>query len=130
MISDVEQIGKRFGWYELVIQMLRMTAPNLTLLVFLPLRNTALAPLSDSYGKLQPLHKVAGYTNIVCALIHGLRYVIAYHELGMIEQFKQRENFAGPIAGTSMLIMEISTIGWFVSQSYDRTYGLAAVFSQ
>lgn len=104
----------------------RITVANLTLLVFLALRNTPLAPLSgNSYEKLRPLHKIAGYTTIVCALIHGLRYVIAYDELGMLDEFKQPENFAGPIAGISMLIIGISTIGWFVQQSYEGTYRLA-----
>lgn len=94
---------------------------NFTLLVFLSLRNTPLAPLSgNSYEKLRHLHKTAGYTTIVCALIHGLRYVIAYHELGLIDQFKDPQNYAGPIAGIGMLIMGISII--LVRLSYERTY--------
>ena len=95
---------------------------NFTLLVFLSLRNTPLAPLSgNSYEKLRPLHKIAGYTTIVTALIHGLRYVISFHEVGLIDEFKKSENFAGPIAGIGMLLMGISTIGWFVRQSYEGT---------
>lgn len=96
---------------------------NLTLLVFLALRNTPLAPLSgNSYEKLRPLHKVAGYTCIVSAIIHGVRYVTAYAQEGVLDQFRQPSNFAGPIAGTAMIIIGISTIGWFVRQSYEGTY--------
>lgn len=71
---------------------------------------------------LRPLHKVAGYTTIVSSLIHGLRYVIVYHELGYIDKFKQPDNFVGPIAGISLLIMRISSIGWFRRQNYEGQY--------
>jgi hypothetical protein len=88
--------------------------------MFLLLRNTPLAPLSrNSYKKLRPLHEVASYTTIVSALIHGLRYVTAYHELCYINNFKQPENFAGPIAGISLLIIGISSIGWFRRRNYE-----------
>jgi DMSO/TMAO reductase YedYZ heme-binding membrane subunit len=100
-----------------------MTVANLTLLVFLSLRNTPLAPLSgNSYEKLRPLHKVAGYTTIFSALIHGLISVITYHEHGHIDKFKQPKNFAGSIAGLCLLIMGISSMRWFIRRNYEGQY--------
>ncbi|OKP09877.1 hypothetical protein PENSUB_4801 [Penicillium subrubescens] len=78
------------------------------------------APLSgNSYEKVRPLHKVAGYTTIFSALIHGLISVIAYHEHGHIDKFKHPENVAGLIAGFCLLIMGISSMRWFVRRNYE-----------
>ncbi|KAJ6116005.1 hypothetical protein N7523_006422 [Penicillium sp. IBT 18751x] len=111
---DFERIDKRFGW---------VSVANFTLLVFLALRNTPLAPLSGhSYEKLRPLHKVAGYTCIVTSVIHGITYTIVFAEKGKLEKYKERKNFSGVIAGIAMLIIGFSTIGYFVRKSYEIFY--------
>lgn len=93
---------------------------NLTLLVFLALRNTPLAPLSgNSYEKLRPLHKVAGYTCIVTSVIHGITYTVVFAQEGKLEKYKEKNNFCGAIAGVAMLIIGFSTIGYFVQKSYE-----------
>lgn len=93
---------------------------NLTLLVFLALRNTPLAPLSgNSYEKLRPLHKVAGYTCIVTSVIHGITYTVVFAQEGKLEKYTKKENFSGAIAGVAMLIIGFSTIGYFVQKSYE-----------
>jgi predicted ferric reductase len=93
---------------------------NFTLLVFLALRNTPLAPLSgNSYEKLRPLHKVAGYTCIVTSVIHGITYTVDFAQKGKLERYKEKKNFSGAIAGVAMLIIGFSTIGYFVQKSYE-----------
>lgn len=108
-----------------------MTVANLTLLVFLSLRNTPLAPLSGkSYEKLRPLHKIAGYTTIVSAMLHGIAYVIGNHEMGRMDEFKEPNNIAGPIAGISMLIMGLSTLGGLARRNYEGTYSPTGIVLQ
>lgn len=93
---------------------------NLTLVVFLSHRNTPLAPVTgNSHEKLRALHKIAGYTTIVSAILHGTRYVSAFARKGLLHKMRDYRNFAGGIAGTAMIILGISTIGWFVRQRYE-----------
>lgn len=95
--------------------------------MFLALRNTPLAPLSgNSYEKLRPLHKVAGYTCIVTSVIHGITYTIVFAQEGKLEKYQERKNFSGAIAGVAMLIIGFSTIGYFVQKSYESESKLAA----
>ncbi|KAJ5670752.1 uncharacterized protein N7477_006115 [Penicillium maclennaniae] len=111
---DFERIDKRFGW---------VSVANFTLLVFLALRNTPLALLSgNSYEKLRPLHKVAGYTCIVTSVIHGITYTVVFAQKGKLEKYKERKNFSGVIAGIAMLIIGFSTIAYVVQESYEIFY--------
>jgi hypothetical protein len=99
---------------------------NFTLLVFLALRNTPLAPLSgNSYETLRPLHKVAGYTCILTSVIHGISYTVVFSQKGELYKYKKTTNFSGAIAGVAMLIIGLSTIGWFVQKSYEGDNQLA-----
>lgn len=94
---------------------------NLVLLVFLALKNTPLAPLTaTSYEKLRPLHKVAGYTCIFTSVLHGVVYLSALSESGHLAIMKETNNFAGPIAGTAMVIIGFSTITYFMRAYYER----------
>lgn len=98
----------------------RISVANFVLLVFLALRNTPLAPLSgQSYEKLRPLHKTAGYTCVTTSAIHGIIYVVESSELGILYKFRELEDLAGGIAGLSMVIIGFSTFGWFVRRSYE-----------
>jgi hypothetical protein len=90
-------------------------------LVFLALRNTPLTPLSgQSYEKLRPLHKTAGYTCIISAVLHAGVYLPTWHEAGILSEMQLTENLAGAIAGLSMLIIGLTTISWFRNRAYER----------
>ncbi|CRG85705.1 putative ferric reductase transmembrane component [Talaromyces islandicus] len=107
-------VAKRLGW---------ISVANFVLLVFLALRNTPLAPLSGrSYEKLRPLHKTAGYTCIVTSILHAIVYLSAWAERGDVEKMRETENLAGGIAGLAMVIIGISTIGWFTRRFYEVFY--------
>lgn len=94
---------------------------NLVLLVFLALKNTPLAILTaKSYEKLRPLHKVAGYTCIFTSVLHAIVYLSAWSETGKLEKMEKRKNYAGAIAGFSMVIIGLSTITYFMRRHYER----------
>jgi hypothetical protein len=98
----------------------RLSIANFVLLVFLALRNTPLAPLSgQSYEKLRPLHKTAGYTCIATSVLHGIIYLADVSESGTLYKFRELDYLAGGIAGLSMVIIGVSTFGWFVRRSYE-----------
>nr|POF01262.1 hypothetical protein CFP56_21210 [Quercus suber] len=55
--------AKRMGW---------MTVCNLCLVIFLGMKNTPLSPLAGrSYESLNVLHQFAGYTTILCMVLHS-----------------------------------------------------------
>lgn len=93
---------------------------NFVLLVFLALRNTPLAPLSGySYEKLRPLHKTAGYTCITTSVLHAAVYLSAWSERAELDNMRETQNLAGGIAGLAMVVIGVSTIGWFVRRFYE-----------
>ncbi|KAJ5793171.1 uncharacterized protein N7503_009149 [Penicillium pulvis] len=113
-LTDLGEVAKRMGW---------ISVANFVLLVFLALRNTPLAPLSgQSYEKLRPLHRVAGYTCIVSSIVHGILYLKEGAETGYLMLMRGREDLAGALAGLSMVIIGLSTISWFARRYYEAFY--------
>ncbi|KAJ5093121.1 hypothetical protein N7456_008982, partial [Penicillium angulare] len=113
-LSELEGIAKRMGW---------IAVANFVLLVFLALRNTPLAPLSgQSYEKLRPLHKVAGYTCIVSAVLHGILFLKEAADAKILFYFSETEDLVGAIAGLLMVIIGLSTIGCFARKYYEVFY--------
>ncbi|GAD92840.1 hypothetical protein PVAR5_1436 [Paecilomyces variotii No. 5] len=99
-LTSLTYVAKRFGW---------ITLANFVLLVFLALRNTPLAPLSaNSYEKLRPLHKVAGYTCIFAS--------------GNLQSMLETEQIAGVVAGIAMLIIAASTVPFVYRGYYEVFY--------
>lgn len=93
---------------------------NFVLLVFLALRNTPLAPLSGrSYEKLRPLHKVAGYTCILSAVIHGIVFLREAADAKVLFYFSKKKDLVGALAGLLMIIIGLSTIGRFARKYYE-----------
>lgn len=93
---------------------------NFVLLVFLALRNTPLCLLSaHSYEKLRPLHKTAGYTCIITAVLHAIVYLNAWAQANELENMREKANLAGAIAGLAMVIIGLSTIGSLVRRYYE-----------
>ncbi|KXG47340.1 FAD-binding 8 [Penicillium griseofulvum] len=115
-LTNLINVAKRFGW---------ISVANLTLLVFLALKNTPLALLTaTSYEKLRPLHKVAGYTCIFTSVVHGIVYLSAWSEHGALYEMQETSNYAGAIAGFAMVIIGLSTITYFMRGYYELFYML------
>ncbi|KAJ5812229.1 hypothetical protein N7474_008530 [Penicillium riverlandense] len=110
-IMEAENIARRLGW---------LSVANLALLVFLALKNTPLAPLTaQSYEKLRPLHKTAGYTCILVTVLHGLIFVIESAITDILYYFKEQKDYAGAIAGLAMILIAVSTVPWIMPKQYE-----------
>jgi hypothetical protein len=93
------------------------------------MKNTPLAPLAaSSYEKLRPLHKVAGYTCIFTSCLHGIVYLKFLSQKGVLEIMSEPTNFSGPIAGTAMVIIGLSTITYFMRGYYERGFPSRVLF--
>ncbi|KAJ5239404.1 hypothetical protein N7468_004023 [Penicillium chermesinum] len=112
-LMEPSEVAKRLGW---------MTVANLVFLVFLALRHTPLAPLSGtSYEKLRPLHKMAGYTCILLAVVHALIWIITSAKEDVLFYLRQRADIAGATAALSMVLIFLSTLG-LPRWSYETFY--------
>ncbi|KAJ5167712.1 uncharacterized protein N7482_003306 [Penicillium canariense] len=107
-------VAKRLGW---------ISVANLVLVTFLSLKHTPLAPLCGrSYEKLRPLHKTAGYTCITTSVLHAIVYLNAWAQAHELKNMRERNNLTGGFAGLAMVIIGISTIGWFTRRYYELFY--------
>ncbi|KAL4807548.1 ferric reductase like transmembrane component-domain-containing protein [Aspergillus unguis] len=115
-LGNLNYVGKRLGW---------LTLANLTLLTFLALRHTPLAPLSGkSYEKLRPLHKSAGYTTIVLMILHAAIYLTGWSRKGNLYKMSELRNASGAVAGVAMLVIGVSTLRYVFRGSYEVFYAI------
>jgi predicted ferric reductase len=82
-----------------------MTLLNLAFTTFLSLKNTPLAWLvASSYERLNVIHKAAGYTTVLFAIIHPTLFLTALSRGGYLWVIKQFLHYSGAIAACCMLI--------------------------
>jgi predicted ferric reductase len=83
----------------------RLCISNLVLLTFLALRNTPLAFLTAySYERLNSLHQIAGYTTILCAVLHGSLQSVTFVQAGESFVLLETGQIVGIIAVLSFII--------------------------
>lgn len=84
----------------------RMAIANLTLLIFLALKNTPLAFLTAwSYERLNVLHQIAGYMCIGFVIIHASCFIKYFTALGETSVLREESVIYGEIAGLSFVIV-------------------------
>ena len=89
--------------------MFRMAVANMLLVVFLSLKNTPLAYLTAfSYERINVLHRVAGYTAVVLAIIHACCYASYFASINFVSRLTEMNDIYGMVAGLSFLFMAIS----------------------
>ncbi|EHK45353.1 uncharacterized protein TrAtP1_003639 [Trichoderma atroviride] len=90
-------MGGRAAW---------MALANLTLLIFLALKNTPLAFLTAwSYERLNILHQIAGYMCISFVIIHASCYTKYFTAMGRASILREESVIYGEIAGLSFVIV-------------------------
>lgn len=93
--SKPTDLCSRFGW---------MATGNMVLVVFLALKNTPLAILTAySYERLNVLHRIAGYTTMVYAILHSSIYCSYFIKNGLISILHEEVVTAGIVLGFSLL---------------------------
>lgn len=101
-----------------------MATGNTVLVVFLALKNTPLAILTAySYERLNVLHRIAGYTTMLYAILHSSIYTHYFIAAGRIEVLHEDVVTAGIILGFAMLATVLA--GAFLRRlSYELFYVL------
>ncbi|KAL3417212.1 ferric reductase like transmembrane component [Phlyctema vagabunda] len=100
--STLIGFSKRLGW---------VTIANVAFITFLSLKNTPLAFLTAySYERLNVLHRTAGYVTVICAVMHGVVYIQAWHQSNNLHELKETEIVVGIVAGCAMLIIAATSI--------------------
>ncbi|EMC92507.1 hypothetical protein BAUCODRAFT_294002 [Baudoinia panamericana UAMH 10762] len=103
--------GKRLGW---------MALCNMCLAVFLGLKNTPLSPLAGcSYEGLNVLHRCCGYTTILYVILHAIVIVTGLVHEGQLYLMRMSQQYAGAVAGLSMLIILASTASIIRRRQYE-----------
>ncbi|KAF3025525.1 hypothetical protein E8E14_009135 [Neopestalotiopsis sp. 37M] len=103
----------RFGW---------MATANFAFIVFLALKNTPLAFLTNySYERLNFLHRVAGYTTVLFMLLHAAAYIRHDVARNKIEKLIEIDNVCGIVAGCAMLVIAITAL-LFIKRTYELFY--------
>ncbi|KAI0974164.1 ferric reductase NAD binding domain-containing protein [Xylaria arbuscula] len=98
--SKTANFASRFGW---------MAAGNLAFVVFLALKNTPLAFLTAySYERLNSLHKIAGYTTLLYAILHASLYTSYFINYGYTYILRENVVTAGIVVGFAMLFTVLS----------------------
>ncbi|KAK4240213.1 hypothetical protein C8A03DRAFT_42254 [Achaetomium macrosporum] len=94
--TSLGNLASRLGW---------MSLANLTVVVFLALKNTPLAFLTAySYERLNCLHQIAGYTMFVEMVIHASMYTSFFSSSGrLLVIFAERGEIAAILAGFAFL---------------------------
>ena len=88
-----------------------MAICNITLLAFLALKNTPLAFLTSySYGSLNGLHQIAGYTTIICVIMHAIVYGIAPKTDNQRAVLTETAQTYGAIRAASMILTGIAAV--------------------
>jgi predicted ferric reductase len=100
-----------------------ITACNLTLSVFLALKNTPLAFLTAySYERLRILHQLAGYTTIFCMCLHSTTYLITISQFNLLTPIMtQLSQIMGAVVGVSLLSI-IPSFFLLRKRSYELFY--------
>ncbi|KAK4042644.1 ferric reductase NAD binding domain-containing protein [Parachaetomium inaequale] len=102
-ISTTGSLGHRCGWLALV---------NLTLVIFLALKNTPLAFLTAySYERLNCLHQVAGCAMFIAMLLHAALYTAFFNSQGrLVAIFSESGEIAAIVAGFAFLSVVFSAL--------------------
>jgi hypothetical protein len=101
---------------------IRMATANFAFIVFLALKNTPLAFLTNySYERINFLHRVAGYTTVLFMLLHTAAYIRHEVTKNKIEKLIEIDNVCGVIAGCAMLAIAITAL-LFMKRTYELFY--------
>ncbi|KAM0212779.1 hypothetical protein ACHAQD_009640 [Fusarium lateritium] len=93
----ISNIASRSGW---------MAVANLLIVVLLSLKNTPVVILMiSSYERLNILHRIAGYTTIIFAIVHTCTYIAVFAGQNFLERLLVREEIFGMVAMGSFVVL-------------------------
>ncbi|KAG5656270.1 hypothetical protein KAF25_004546 [Fusarium avenaceum] len=93
----ISNIASRSGW---------MAVANLLIVVLLSLKNTPVVILMiSSYERLNILHRIAGYTTIIFAIVHTCTYIAVFAGQNFLKRLLVREEIFGMVAMGSFVVL-------------------------
>ncbi|KAL2198183.1 ferric reductase NAD binding domain-containing protein [Corynascus similis CBS 632.67] len=101
--TSMGSVGHRFGWLTLV---------NLSVVIFLALKNTPLAFLTAySYERLNCLHQIAGCTMFIMMVLHGALYTSFFAGQGrLVSIYSTSSGIGAIVAGFAFLSVVSSAL--------------------
>lgn len=100
--------------------MSRLALCNLSLTIFLGLKNTPLSPLAGrSYEGLNVFHRCAGYTTIVAILLHGSLFVQSLVRGGSSFLLMMPGQYAAVFATFCAITIGITASSFFRKRQYE-----------
>jgi predicted ferric reductase len=128
-IETTGSLGHRCGWYVSILPLVfpmmmflghlltrdtthRLALVNLTLVIFLALKNTPLAFLTAySYERLNCLHQVAGCAMFIAMLLHAALYTAFFNDQGrLVAIYSESGEIAAIVAGFAFLSVVFSAL--------------------
>lgn len=87
----------------------RMVIGNLLIVVFLSLKNSPVFILiASSYERLNVLHRIAGYTTLLFAMVHASTYTAVFGAQNFLERLLEKEEIFGMVALSSFIALSFA----------------------
>ncbi|KAI1002016.1 hypothetical protein K3495_g6187 [Podosphaera aphanis] len=118
--TNLSGFAKRLGW---------LTVLNFSLTIFLSLKNTPLAILANqSHEKLNGLHQIAGYSTVVCYLLHAIIYMINIYNLNKFDVLREKAIILGMASGFFFIIIFFTAI-FLRKHQYELFYAIHIIMA-
>ncbi|KAF4458001.1 hypothetical protein F53441_155 [Fusarium austroafricanum] len=96
----LSNIASRTGW---------MAIANLLIVILLSLKNTPVVIfMTSSYERLNVLHRIAGYTTLIFAIVHSCSYAAVFGAQNFLQRLLVREEIFGMAAMGSFLVLGLA----------------------
>ncbi|KAG8677100.1 hypothetical protein FPOAC2_03216 [Fusarium poae] len=96
----LSNIASRTGW---------MAIANMLIVILLSLKNTPVAILiASSYERLNILHRVAGYTTLIFAMVHASTYTAVFGAQNFLQRLLAKEEIFGMVALGSFITLSFA----------------------
>ncbi|KAF9765142.1 hypothetical protein IL306_002618 [Fusarium sp. DS 682] len=93
----LSNMASRTGW---------MAIANLLVVVLLSLKNTPVVMfMTSSYERLNIIHRIAGYTTLVFAIVHSCSYTAVFGAQDFLKRLLAKEEIFGMVAMGSFLVL-------------------------
>ncbi|WXC57469.1 hypothetical protein SNK03_003379 [Fusarium graminearum] len=96
----LSNVASRTGW---------MVIGNLLIVVLLSLKNSPVFILiASSYERLNVLHRIAGYTTLLFAMVHASTYTAVFGAQNFLERLLEKEEIFGMVALSSFIALSFA----------------------
>ncbi|KAF4342389.1 ferric reductase transmembrane component [Fusarium beomiforme] len=96
----LSNMASRTGW---------MAIANILIVVLLAIKNTPVVIfMTSSYERLNVLHRIAGYTTLIFAIVHSCSYAAVFEAQYFLQRLLVKEEIFGMVAMGSFLVLSFA----------------------